>query len=411
MKLSSMSAAIALHIVSLGAVAAEIDSTHLPIMYEQADRFGYAAVTVVLPQPHPDEARKNPESFASQTREKAAIVLSELGANAKNGGRYISPLGSMDIWVTREGLATLRASKNAIKVIIGPDWHHKTLLPKTDGSVDAINKLLDNNSSVDVEVTLNIDGAAFDVDRHSGRASLLIDSESKIRAARSTAASLLSSLGVASTSPGARDANNNIVVVSTDEAEKKGFVIVKTNRLGLFDLARRTEVRAIKPVGYSEDTAPSVDSAAIDEGSKAGKIGVIVQLRSPYAGGKMSTASIEAQRSTYQRMLSDFLAPYKMLREVQEYPDFGAAGIVISNDDFKKLISTGDRRLQGVLANKPQYKLSLATSTKATNVQGYWDAGVTASGQVIAILDSGILKSHAMLQNATGGSKIITESC
>ncbi|CAN7215188.1 S8/S53 family peptidase [Acidovorax sp. LjRoot66] len=170
-------------------------------------------------------------------------------------------------------------------------------------------------------------------------------------------------------------------------------------------------MRAIKPANYAENTAPSIDQAAVEEASRAGKVGVIIQLRTPYVGGKTTTASNKAQRATYEAMLANFLSPYKMLREIQLYPDVGAAGIVISSDDFKRMISSGDRRLQGIVGNKPQYKLSLAKSTLAMNLPPYWGAGATASDQTIAILDSGILKTHAMLQNAGGGSKVTTESC
>lgn len=171
------------------------------------------------------------------------------------------------------------------------------------------------------------------------------------------------------------------------------------------------EVRAIKPAGYLEETPLGFDGDALTEADRSGKVGVIIQLRSPYAGGSLSNASIKAQRISNERLMGDVLAPYKMLRTPETHPDFGAATIYLSKEDITQLSKSKDRRIQGVLANKPQYKLSLTTSTAAMNMPTYWGNGYNANGQTIAILDSGIEKQHAMMKNANGTSIVTSESC
>jgi hypothetical protein len=105
--------------------AAEVSSSHLAMLEQQLGKIGYTSVTVVLPQMSSAEGMKNPAAFANQTKEYAQIAIAELGSEISASGRYISPLGSMDLWVTSKGLEILRKSSNATAIFIGPDWHHK----------------------------------------------------------------------------------------------------------------------------------------------------------------------------------------------------------------------------------------------------------------------------------------------
>jgi len=87
--------------------------------------------------------------------QKAAYLVSELGATALTSGRWQNGVGQMGLHVNENGLRILQSSANAISFTRGQQWYQRTNLNGGDGSLVRIDNLLKAQGYVDVVVTTN----------------------------------------------------------------------------------------------------------------------------------------------------------------------------------------------------------------------------------------------------------------
>lgn len=392
--------------------AADIRVSHRESLEARLSAQGKVPVHIVLVNSTMAKALEQPESFQRQTQEAASKVIAELGANILPGGLRVSPLGAMDAWVNAEGLKALLRNPNVVSVRPGPEWNHKTLVPDIDKSLTTINSTLRKTGSAQVDVFLNVDGAGFDIDPKTGAAELRLSSSEKASAI-SSAATLFEKLGISLDAPGAKNLAKTVSIVDTSKLETNGRITVVADELGLADLASHESVRAIKPAAYIDSTPRYIDKDATAEISRSGKVGVIVQLRNPFAGGALSPNSVTARGRSNKKMLDEILSSYTTIGRPQIFENSGAAYITLDQANFDRLLKSEDKRFQGILANKPMYAPSLSTSTVSMNVPFHWALGRKGAGQMVAVIDSGVEKDHKMLlQNGvSGASKVIYEGC
>lgn len=392
---------------TLPSFSATVSTENYKKMADRANKTGSVPVDVVLTSMTPGQVFEDYQRFKNVSIDNAERLIAELGAEVKPGGLRMH-MGAMNIWVSAAGLEIIAKSKNAVSMTPGSEWNQHTLIGNVDGSLAAVDTLLKKNGSVDVEVILSIDEANYDIDSKTGRADYIINTAELKRQASEEASILYKRLGLTGKN---REANSagTLSIVEQSALETNGKITLKANEIGLADLAKDESIRAIRPIGYSDTRPVSLDPDAFKFADKAGSVRLLVQMRSPFAGGKVTPESFAALASSNRKILTEIVSPFKA-KVLKLMPISGAALVDIDKSQLDALSKTEDKRFWSFLADKPMYDLSLSTSVPSMNFPYHHGLGRTGAGQIVAVLDSGIRSSHLLLQN-NGVSKVIYEGC
>ena len=342
--------------LALGAMAAARAGEITPYEYERIrDRIkqgGSAPVAVSLLNPFtiPDA-----DARAAELQARIDRLLAELGHQALPGGRHVNSLGGLMLWVTEAGLEILRNSSLAMRVLFYSEWRYSTMLPQSDGHLDEVDRRLKASAGgwVDVEVTLAVPGAEFDIDRHTGEGVVVLRSPEQHSAAVDAAMLLFSRLGVP-TSSGlpASTAGGVITVLDVSGVTRNGTLLLRTNERGLAELAWNNWVIAVKAPGYRPMLAPLVvaQEYAAQPEPGAGQSRAVVFLKKPAEEGGVAPAT---RHATYRRVLEDVLAPYAVSGTPRWDEAFGRATVVLPDAELDRLTQTRDLRVKYVIIEKP----------------------------------------------------------
>lgn len=291
------------------------------------------------------------KAYTAFTRQAADALLAELGSEVRQGGKELG-IGMVHLWVTARGLELLRASSIATALSQGSEWNHHILLGDLDGSLAATDKRLRSQGKVDVEVTVQVEGAGITIDASTGRSSLEFNHPAQPALARAAANQLLADVGLPPGTFTTRNRTGTLVVLDSLSAERTGTVVLRADELGLVDLARHRSVIAIRPLGWLNDTPLRADPDALDQARRYGRATAIISLRMGYSG-PLSTATSGAQRQSYRRMLEDALAPFTPLQPPQWLDSVGAVIVDLDLASLEQLASSRDMRLWGFSGNRP----------------------------------------------------------
>lgn len=253
--------------------------------------------------------------FRSLTRDRAgALKIAQQNADSlvrELSGHILLPIslvgefGGLDFIVTPQGLEILKSSRQVRKIIVANDWYESNLIADIDLSLSAINKVLSQNGSAVVEVTLAVDGSTYDIDRMSGVPKLVISDSFQESSAKRRSVDVLNSIGI-SDEPAKQFGKN--VLVDSQRVDKFGVITVNVDRPALATLARDPNVLAIKPVGYVDPRPQFFDPAAFEMAKSRGTADVLIQLRLPYVSGKLSEETKKSHIKSNSRMLTELLA-------------------------------------------------------------------------------------------------------
>ena len=395
------------------ATATEIDAPTMAQLAAMAGKQGSVPVHVVLMRPTMDDLAQRSAQIEEQTQSTAKMLLDSLEAEALPEGRYISPLGSMDVLVTPQGLERLSQSPLALTARLGDNWQHNILLPDIDGSLAAVDAELNSQGFAVVTVTLDVDGAEHTIDPVTGQAQLLLSTTQQQQTAQSQAQRVLAILDLRPSAQGkATSADQRLTLISDQKVPSHGQLTLKLDRRALHSLARNPLVLAIKPVGYQDARPTTVDPLALENARKDGWSDVLVQLRMPLVSGQSSQATRNAQKRAQQRMLDDVLAGAKLKTPARSYAMLGGTQVTLSLATLEKLAASKDARLHSIGLNRPMFQHSLTTSTLTMNLPANRlnHSQFNGTGQTIVVFDTGIQKSHAMFAQDLAG-KVVFEAC
>lgn len=166
----------------------------------------------------------------------------------------------------------------------------------------------------------------------------------------------------------------------------------------------RLDLRAT--VASEEQFAPLRAIAAAE-----GSVRVIVGLRILFrAEGALDGAGVRQQRAQIRSAGDRVIAAlrgtgYRVTGRFRFTPSIA---LELSPEALDAVERSGSA---GRIQEDEAYSPTLASSTKVIEATETASVGWDGTGQTIAILDTGIQKTHKFLRNVTGGSKVVGEAC
>lgn len=348
--------------LALGTMAAARAGEITPYEYERIrDRIkqgGSAPVSVWLLDPFgiPDANAR-----AAELQARVQRMVAELGSEVLPGGRYVNGLGGLMMWVTEPGLEILRSSRLAMNVNYYTEWRYHTLMPQWDGHFDELDRRLRAapDGKVDVEVTLDVDGGEFDIDRNTGEAFLVFKTPEHHQAAVDAALLLLTRLGVPlSSGLPASTAGGVITVLDVSGVTRNGTLLLRTNERGLAELAWNNWAIAMKAAGYASRTSVAVGAQPYGTLPALGPGQSRAMVSLPYPLITWQGLAYATRVAVNRRLLEDVLSPYVFLGAPQWSSDFRSATVVLSDTELERLVQTRDLRLGNIVIEKPPGKLT-----------------------------------------------------
>lgn len=385
-------------------MAASVEPADFTRLQTDARRFGATPVVVQLASLSLDAVREGGEPLRGRLQAQADRLVAELGNQAWAAGRWSNGMGQMELYLTERGLRLLSGSGNALSFWPGKRWFERTAMDGADGRFEAIEQELNRAGHVDVEAAPNVEGLEFDLRRDGGAE---VDSAAR-QAMTNRAAELLASLGDTQL----LDRAQAMARLAQGSASGAAPLKVRLTREGVVRLATAGLVRTLKPVGYSDPRSRRFDADVLEAAERDGSAEVIVTLRNPMFGGPLSRTSFDAQTRAHARALKDVLAQVQVdVSNLTDLSMFGAVSGRLSLAQLRALFHSPDARLLSVELNRPVATTALATSTPTLNMAAAWNKGITAAGQSIVVMDSGIQASHAFFRNAGGTTRVTYEAC
>ncbi len=308
----------------------------------------------------------------------------------------------MGAYVNESGLRILAGSNNAISFTRDVTHAYRIKVVDDDGSLEAIKTAINNRSSANVEIFLNVDTAEYDLD-NSGNTLF-----KPLPAMSEQVQSILNKINNEHFAKG-------ISIAAIDE--NRPSIRANIDQNAFYALIEREDVRAIRPVGYSDSRAAQWPEEVLEAAKEHGEAEIAITLRgggfSSAKTGYMSSAAIKTQANANQRAFDAILSRIGVSdssENTSTNSEIGIFHIKLSFEALAKLYDNADARILSIELNKPAAWTTLMNSTALLNMSTAWNAGYRAAGQSIIVIDSGIRKNHAFF--TTGGvSRVNLEAC
>lgn len=390
---------------SFSTFAAGVVSYEYERLLQETATKGYTRVLIGLPDAISlKQMQETPAEARDRTASQAAVLRKELGTRAFDGGYWNNGIGQIGLYVTADGLKALRASSNARTFMADVTHRMRDTAYGGDGSLKSIESMLISSQFADVEIFVNLDNADYDLTK---------DGRTVFRAMASVPAAVSERAQILSTMSWARGMT---AVDTSPTARFSPSFTARVDKNAFFGLRESIDVRAIRPLGFSDQRPGRWDQAALTAAQDRGYADVILALRggsifSPMTG-YMSDVATARQTAANDRALDELLLAAGVDQTVvlNRYSDTGSAYLKLSSSGLTRLYANADPRVLSVDLNKPSAQPTLKNSTVLMNVGPTWAAGFIGTGQYVIVYDSGILKTHTMLQ-MSGSSKVVAEYC
>ena len=166
------------------------------------------------------------------------------------------------------------------------------------------------------------------------------------------------------------------------------------------------------PLDLSSAEPAPVDFDALDHvASKTGSVRVIVGLRTVATPeGVLTGDEVVAQHARIAQKRKELLASLAgaSFRVVRTYKEAPYVALELSRGALRALRLS--HRVATVQEDTLDYP-ALDQTTARVEATESAALGRTGAGKVVAILDTGVDKTHSFLQQASGGSKVVSEAC
>lgn len=407
---------------SAASQAAQISPADHARLLAEASRWGATPVVINVAMVSLQQLADKGPSVRREIQIKSQALLAELGNEAWPEDRWDGGAGQMGLHLTAAGLKILQGSSNAVS--FRPGASEGLASHRGHHGFREVEAEIDRAGVAQVVVRLRNDLADYDIDRsgaHIVRGNSAAVAEHRARGER-----VLSALA-------GPDVSDRSEVVKVMQAQGAGNTLdasgisMRINRKALIGLANHPDVAVIRPAGYVDTRAATLDAEAIEVATRSGTAEVMIVLRDPAHHIGLSKAEFQLRKSANRRAFQSSLADIGNTRVFKDMSEFGAITVRLTARELQALYAAKDRRILRVALNRPMGTTALSTSTVEMNLRPYWNydaplypsagfqgayplvQGDPASPQVpinIVVMDTGVQKSHPML---TG--KVVYEAC
>ena len=374
-------------------------------LYQEALSKGHVRVLISLNENIGlEQIRRDSLGTRSTLNARAAALRTELGQGAFSGGYWNNGLGQIGLYVTAEGLQSLNKSTNAREFSADITHRMRDIAYGADGSLKALEARLGVVASVDVEIFLDIEEAEYDI---------LSDGRTAFRPLPAMVGLVGDRIQQLTATPAL---TGMLVLDASPAASSSPSFKARIDKNTFFALREHPKVRAIRPLGHVDSRAAWWDSEVMSVANSKGFADVIVALRGSTVfsarTGLLAPKSVDVQSQANERAMGQVLtaAGVPLSSIVSTYNDIGAINARISSEAVYRLFALSDPRILSVQLNRPTASTALTNSTSLLRLGPTWTAGYIGAGQYITVYDTGIRKSHVMMQMA-GDTKVWYEGC
>ncbi|MBF6649106.1 S8 family serine peptidase [Methylobacter sp. BlB1] len=390
------------------AFGAQSDPADYARLLNEAHSKGAVRVLVTLDNSVTLERMKNDlASVNAETEAKAEALLAELGQDAMTSGYWNNGIGQVGVYVNAKGLGILANSTNAIDFSPDATQAYRIRAYGADGSLDAIESIINEKGFAVVEVFLNIDEGDYDIDRNG---------KTVFRPSPELSDQIARRLNNINAHPVARTFKNYDASPSRAPAPSPSFR-ARIDKNAFYELRESEDVRAIKPIGFVDARPAQWPADVLKSAQTDGSAEVIITLRGgaifSAKAGFMSPKALKAQADANQRAFDDILADADTSSTSATVASYAATGAIharVPYDVLARLYKNADPRILSIELNQPAAEAMLTNSTGLMNMQSAWNAGYRAAGQKIIVMDTGIRKNHELFK-MNGATKVTYEAC
>lgn len=394
-------AALAVIVGLLGSpVAAQVDPDNeqeLVEILQAAKEHAYVHVQVGLRLPVISDRRGAPPVVSESTlRAMVEQMLEGVGDGALRSTLWIGRLGQVSLYANEEAIRRLAAKPTIRRIMAATD---RGELYDPDDALSVIEERLRKASEVLVDVYPKSRGRVWElgprgqsVFSQSGKNSPDFAAE-KAAFARSLDAHSI------------RGNQHSAAHHPTKASEP--HVRLNLTYEGLLELRSRTDVLSVRLADAElEDRAPELDPQALNEAQASGAATILLHLKRPPGFDPRSNELSDDAKSGKERSLRKaFLAilegsSHLHLNHPDQMPGSASLVVTLTYNELKKIYDRPDPRIKSIKINGIAGELSLNESAgsamaggiNALLIQNVY--GFKGNGQYIAVLDSGVRKSH-----------------
>lgn len=307
------------------------EQTYVPVMISLS-RYGLIAQL------------KNREFFRDLTEAKAQLLFKELGTEALKIGYRNSAIALVSLYVTTEGLR--RLTKSRVASTFYRDDSSRTTVNDRDGSIDAIEQILNRDGIVQVELFLNIESIEFDI---------LGDGNMKYHFLDETQTEIDALIKTIFSQP---YAETMTLVSEISSEDPRPTVIVSVDKPAFYGLKEDLNLRAIRPIGF-RDTRPTIfPENVMSTAIETGFANVGISLR----GGEMfissshltelAAESLEKSiEKAFEEIFSD-IDETQLLDTATKFYQYGGIFLDLPLEALTKLHDRMDPRIYSVQLNQ-----------------------------------------------------------
>lgn len=176
--------------------------------------------------------------------------------------------------------------------------------------------------------------------------------------------------------------------------------------VSILKIPRVTKARFLPAVSNAETERTTRFKALIDRALETNEVMVILRLRTEFKPeGLMAKGDISRQRDAIRLAQDDFLNRYQHLRTegVKKFEYIPFLALKTNAGDLSRLqLDPEILSIEEDVVGDP----ALAESTQIVGAPAAWSSGYTGTGQMVAILDSGVDKNHEFLS-----PRVTSEAC
>lgn len=391
------------------ASAAPIDNSEWIRMSAQAAAGKAVPVVVDVTSVSLMELKHQLDKVSSRGASYAAALMSELGEEAWPESSEYNPLGQLRTYVSLAGLRYLKNNGSVLAFREGAEWYARSNLHRSAESLAKVDDAAQTAGSVDVVVTLNLEGLEHVYDAN-GTVGYVVGP----MAAASVPDLFKRLISALEGIPAGRAASAlkvSAAAATSADASINPELRLRLNKRELVAIAKSGAIRDIR-IDADESKPPFVvDADTLAEADAYGYADVVVTLHAAVQQGRLSQVSSDAHWKSVNDTMNSVRANFGGLNGVKNLPALNAMIGRVSLSELRSLASSIDRRLAKISMRKSFGQPALNTSNQLLLTSKIWNYGISGAGAKVVVMDTGVQSAHSFLRGLNGATRVTRQRC